>query len=75
MQLQELKEHLAKINIQEFQLDSATFIKDVPKFTRSHLSFLEANSGKKLFKPYYDRLLKLHILSRENEESYSILFI
>ena len=59
MQLQELKEHLAKINIQEVQLDSATFVSDVPKFIDTHISFLERNSGNKTFKPYYDRLMKL----------------
>ena len=59
MQLQELKEHLAKINIQEFQLDEATFITDVPKFIDSHISVLERNSGNKKFLPYYNRLLKL----------------
>jgi hypothetical protein len=40
----------------------AGVITDVRQFIQSHLSVLEANSGKKLFLPYYLRLVKLREL-------------
>ena len=59
MHISELKIKLKNIKIKEVQLDSATFITDVPKFIDTHISFLERNSGNKKFLPYYNRLLKL----------------
>ena len=59
MHISELKIKLKNIKIKEVQLDSATFVSDVPKFIDTHISFLERNSGNKKFKPYYDRLMKL----------------
>lgn len=43
----------------EIRLDAATVITDVPKFIKSHISTLEANTGKLGYLPYYDRLVSL----------------
>ena len=59
MHISELKIKLQSISIKQIQLDSATFVSDVPKFIDTHISFLERNSGNKKFLPYYNRLLKL----------------
>lgn len=46
---------------QEVKLDQCTNITNVKNFVESHKKYLLANRGKKLFLPYYNRLLKLYL--------------
>lgn len=45
----------------KIELDQCTKIKDIKKFTDSHIGFLKNNSGNKLFSPYFDRLKQLYL--------------
>lgn len=47
------------------QLDACTLVSDVGKMVDVHSSFLDANSGNRLFLPYYERLLKLYYICLE----------
>ena len=40
----------------DITLDKSTKIKDVNKFIKSHLVYVKANNGNKIFRPYLDRL-------------------
>ena len=46
------------------QLSKGQLIIDVDKFIDSHIKFLENNSGKEWFMPYYNRLVKLNRLKK-----------
>lgn len=48
-------------NGKTLKLDQCTTIINQKKFVESHISYLKSNKGKKLFMPYYNRLLKLHL--------------
>ena len=49
------------------KLDSATTIKDIPAFVRSHMATIKASNGRRSFKPYFDRLLLLkEIITKSN---------
>lgn len=52
---------------QEIRLDQCTVIKNISTFTESHFLALEANSGKKVMLPYYDRLVKLYNLLNQKQ--------
>lgn len=49
-----------------FQLNQATTITNKRKFADSHLKMLLGNSGKAIFKPYYERLLALYNHENKN---------
>jgi len=62
MKLQELKKELLKLDLEQyngFHLDNGTII-NAKQFVESHTSFLETNSGNKLYIAYYQRLLEFH---------------
>ena len=62
MKLQELKKELLKLDLDKyngFHLDNGTII-NARQFVESHTSFLESNSGNKLYISYYERLLEFH---------------
>lgn len=44
----------------EIKLCDGNYIKCVKSFVNSHISVLKANSGKKTYLPYYERLLMLY---------------
>ena len=44
----------------ELELNCFTKIKSVKTFVESHISYLKANSGKRLFLPYFDRLNEVY---------------
>ena len=44
------------------RLDECSVITNQKEFVKSHIQVLEANSGKRLFRPYYDRLLAYYKL-------------
>jgi hypothetical protein len=61
MKLQDLEIELRKINLpKRVRLKQGVWIIDVPKFIEVNLSTLKANSGKKVFMPYYKQLLELY---------------
>ena len=61
MQLDELEKELEKIELpDQIILNKATTITDPKNFIETHISILRANSGKRRFKPYYDRLLEVY---------------
>lgn len=41
---------------ENFRLDKCTKVFDLKLFVEAHISFLDANSGKSLFLPYFKRL-------------------
>lgn len=59
--LKELKKRLLPfINYENtVQLNKESKVTNVGKMIKTHLSMLEANSGNKLFMPYWDRLVTL----------------
>ena len=55
-------------------LSQCETIVDFEKFVDSYISTLKANSGKTLFRPYYDRILSLYeILNERNLERHTRL--
>ena len=54
-------------NIEPMHLDDVTYLMDVSKFVRSHLSYVQVNKGKDSFIPYMERLHKLKELIIENK--------
>ena len=51
------------------ELQKGIIIIDVSKFVKCHLSFLKANTGKRVFIPYYNRLVVVkRILSNEQSD-------
>lgn len=61
MQLSELKEFFHEVDIPPgpIKLDDASTIIDLRKMIDSHIKYLEGNSGRKCFLPYYMRLVKV----------------
>lgn len=58
MKLKELEQKLNKLEIPDSLLIRKDLnIIDCKKFIDSHLTILKANSGKKRFTPYYNRLI------------------
>lgn len=69
MKLQELKKELLKLDLEQyngFNLDNGTII-NARQFVESHTSFLEINSGNKLYLAYYERLLEFHNKTKGND--------
>jgi hypothetical protein len=52
----------------DFKLSECEVIVDVELFVETHISFLRANAGNRLFLPYYLRLDKLYKLIKKNHE-------
>ena len=42
------------------KLSDCEFISDTDKFIESHVAYARENNGNPVFKPYYDRLVKLY---------------
>lgn len=59
--IDELDEFFKKIELPDtpIQLDKSTKIVGFKKFIETHIATLRANSGKRTFLPYYERLIKL----------------
>ncbi len=57
-QVEGLKEYFATVTDYppSFLLNSHTKVVGVPLFLQSHISIVEANAGKKTYRPYMDRL-------------------
>ena len=51
------------------RLDACTVVNDPATMIRSHCEILAANPKNNVFRPYYDRLLSLYTILKENEES------
>ena len=69
MKLQELKRELLKLDLDKyngFHLDNGTII-NARQFVESHTSFLEINSGNKLYLAYYERLLEFYNKTKGND--------
>ena len=69
MKLHELKKELLKLDLEQyngFHLDNGTII-NARQFVESHTSFLESNSGNKLYISYYERLLEFHNKTKGND--------
>lgn len=59
MSLDEIMDKLRDIDYTgSVKLDACTTVTDIRTFINSHEAILRANSGKKQFMPYYNRLLK-----------------
>lgn len=70
MKLVDLKDKLLKKDLSKYdnlKLSKFEEILNANSFVHSHITILESNKGKKIFKPYYDRLLKFYtIVHTEN---------
>lgn len=65
----ELKKKLSEIqHPKQIRLNGAEFIFDTDKFLKSHYNVLDANSGRKIALPYYNRLVKYYKLLKKNEK-------
>lgn len=61
MRLEELEKSLNEMELpKEVVLSPVEVVRDVRRMIRAHIAILRANSGKRTYKPYYDRLKKLH---------------
>ena len=49
----------------DFKLSECETITDVERFVEVHVSFLKANTGNRLFLPYYHRLEKAYNLIKK----------
>lgn len=54
-------------DIKNVRLDECTVVEDVRGFSKSHISYLLSNSGKRRFKPYAIRLEAMREILKENE--------
>ena len=71
MKLQELKKELLKLDLDKyngFHLDNGTII-NARQFVESHTSFLQSNSGNKLYIAYYERLLEFYNKTKGNDST------
>ena len=71
MKLQELKRELLKLDLDKyngFNLDNGTII-NARQFVESHTSFLQSNSGNKLYIAYYERLLEFYNKTKGNDST------
>ena len=71
MKLQELKRELLKLDLDKyngFNLDNGTII-TARQFVESHTSFLQSNSGNKLYIAYYERLLEFYNKTKGNDST------
>lgn len=67
MMLFELEDFLKdKVLPEEIRIGQHEVIKDVPLMIQSHLKILKANSGKRIFLPYYNRLMMVVGHIKEN---------
>ena len=57
LKLQQLKEEISKLSLKPAKISVCETVINPQLFVDSHVSILEANSGKKTFLPYYNRLL------------------
>ena len=58
---EQLKESLeAKELPESLQLNKETFIADLPKCVKAHISFIENNRGNKAYMPYFLRLKQIN---------------
>jgi len=64
MRLQNLKKFFEthEFSDEPIRLDKCSVITNQKEFVKSHIEVLEANSGKKLYRPYFDRLLAYYKL-------------
>ena len=71
MKLQELKKELLKLDLDKyngFHLDNGTII-NARQFVESHTSFLQSNTGNKLYLAYYKRLLEFYNKTKGNDST------
>lgn len=61
MKLSELEIEINKIKDFKDLTINGGVIKDTKKFIDSHLSILKSNPKKRLFLPYYERLLEFYL--------------
>lgn len=59
MKLDEIEEYLASVELPTEQviINKCEVIIDAKRFVEYHIEILKRNSGKRVFVPYYDRLL------------------
>lgn len=61
MNINQLEKYFNSIDLpNKLILNECEDIKDVPKFVKTHISYLKGNSGNKRYKAYYDRLIKVY---------------
>jgi len=60
MRLQQLNQELNKLTLKPSKISECEYVSNPELFISSHVSILEANSGKKAFLPYYNRLLNYY---------------
>lgn len=60
MQLETLIKKLDQLELKPVKLSKWEEITDPQRFVKSHTGILKANSGNRLFIPYYTRLLKYY---------------
>lgn len=62
MNLAELELEFEKLDIPDdpIRLNGCTVVLFPKDFIKTHISYLKNNSGKRIFKPYYDRLLSMY---------------
>lgn len=74
-EIEELEKFFKKIKIPNtsVQLNPYSFISDIPKFIKSHLSIVKGNNGNLTFSPYLSRLQELKdIVSEETHNRLNI---
>jgi hypothetical protein len=72
--VKELEEYFKDVQLPEepIQLDSSGTIKDLQKFIESNLSIIKLQNGKEIYKPYFDRLIKLKIFFKKTKLGYGV---
>ena len=67
MNLQTLIEYFNKTKLTDepIRLNKATVIQNQRSFVDRHVQLLLNNKGKRVFKPYYDRLQQLYLILNE----------
>jgi len=51
-----------------FKLNKCTTFNDPKKLVYTHISYLKANSGNRVYLPYYERLKQLYLKLKEDED-------
>ena len=51
-----------------FKFNKCTTFNDTKKLVDTHISYLKANSGNRVYLPYYERLKQLYLKLKEDED-------
>ena len=65
--IKEIEQHFNNYDFSKsktIRIDKASKVKGLKQMVNNHISILKANSGNMTYKPYYDRLYKVYLITK-----------